>query len=110
MADRELLFEFWRNVINESGLVVGGDRDSGPCVEGKGALTQLLASFLVKNEFTKLDQLQQAEHPGNWTGADALGADELEVVWKLRGMPRKSSRCESQYALVIASRGGGMHL
>ena len=92
MANHDLLLDFWRNIIAENVPSVSDGRDAGICVEGKSALCELLAAFLVKNDFTKVDQLKQADHPSEWIGADALSRDELELVWSLRKVARRRSR------------------
>ena len=92
MTNHDLLVDFWRNVIAENVPSFSDCREAGICVEGKSALCQLLAAFLVKNDFTKVDQLKQADHPSEWIGADALSRDELELVWSLRKVARRRSR------------------
>ena len=90
MANHDLLFDFWRNILAEN--LPSDRRDIGICVEGKTALCDLLATFLVKNEFTKVEQLKRADHPSEWTGSGAFSQDELELVWSLRNVARRRSR------------------
>ena len=66
----------------------------------------VLASFLVQNEITKLEHLKYAEHPQKWIGAQDINADELEVVWNLRHKTRKRSRRVGlQLNIVLVWRG-----
>ena len=61
-------------------------------LKGEAGRHNHLASFLVKNQITKLEHMSYADHPREWIGAQDITAEEQEDVWNLRRVARRRSR------------------
>ena len=86
---RDRCFLFWCDALVESGF------------EGLAGTREELADFLIMNEFTAVRQLQFADHPREWGGADQFSEEELEAVWKLRNYKGKRCRCASTLHMCV---------
>ena len=75
----------WKDVFAQCGWVAPAD---------------VLCRFMLQNEFGTWSELELADDPATWLGADQLGAEELECIRKVmrigKRMPRSPKRAKVQ--------------